>query len=211
MTRWSLNIFFVSFGLICTSFTHLYAEEGSPTHRQLLESKEVENKLEINYDKLKTVLTARGEGIRHKKFAMFNINVYKGKLFFPESMKDIKDPAELLKSKTIAVKINPMRSFAGDKLKEAMTVSYEKNKVDPSSKAQVEFLDLISKNKIEKDQPVFLIGVVNKDTEELHLIMNNLNQIIIGSSGFVKEVFSVWLGEPVDADMAKLKSILINN
>jgi hypothetical protein len=208
MVRLSFNIIFVSFGLICPSFGHLYAADVKPIPESILLINETETDLEINYKLLKTVLKGRSEGIRHKRFTVFNINVYKAKLFFTDDLNETKDAAELLKSKTIAIKINPMRSFAGDKLKEAMTVSYEKNKIDSNSASQVEFLEMISKHKIEKDQPVFLVGVVNKDNEELHLIMNELNKKIIGGPGFVKEVFSVWLGEPVDSDMAKLKNTI---
>lgn len=176
-----------------------------------LELKETAAGLDLNMSEdNKVSLVGKSEGIRHKKIALFNINVYQARLFVPQKDSKLTKSKALLEVSPKAMKINPMRSFSGDKLKEAMLVSYETNKVDASVKAQVEFLGLISKHKIEKNNPVYLVGVTNGDKEELHLIMKNMNEVIQGHKGFLNEVFSVWLGQPVDSDMAKLQNIITN-
>lgn len=176
-----------------------------------LELKETAAGLDLNMSEdNKVSLVGKSEGIRHKKIALFNINVYQARLFVPQKDSKLTKSKALLEVSPKAMKINPMRSFSGDKLKEAMLVSYETNKVDASVKAQVEFLGLISKHKIEKNNPVYLVGVTNGDKEELHLIMKNMNEVIHGHKGFLEEIFSVWLGEPVDSDMQKLQDIITN-
>ncbi len=197
----SLKPLFVNLVFILTTSTYAIA----------IELKETKSGLELKIDeKTKLNLLGKSEGIRHKKVALFNINVYQAKLFFLEKDLLSKDPAVLIQTTPIAIKINPMRSFSGDKLKEAMLVSYEKNVVDPSSNAQEEFLGLISEHKIEKNSPVYLVGIKSKESEDLHLIMQDMNKVIKGPPGFLKEVFSVWLGVPVDQDMKDLQQILVN-
>ncbi len=155
-------------------------------------------------------LSGKTEGIRHKRVALFNINVYKAKLYVDPEFVTVKNASKILALKSKAIKITPMRSFSGKKLKEAMVVSYEKNSVDPTTKAQVEFLSLISANKIKKNQIVYLIGHEGKNQDQLFLVMSSLKKKIQGPKGFLKDVFSVWLGNPVDGDMEKLQNILIN-
>lgn len=201
----------------------------------------LEDKMNIKIDENTTFdLIAKGQGIRHKKFAMFNISVYQGKLFTEEKIKSAK--AFIKSTSNIAIEIIPLRSFGGDKLKEAMVVSYEKNKVDYNSKHQTELLDILSKNKITKNVPVYIIGytknsvlkskpakIKNKELkskqnsskdvandsdvieERIYLKNESSEQLVIGPKGFINEVFSIWLGEPVDADMEKLKSNFFNN
>ncbi len=188
-----------------------------------VEFKELSTDLEVTFAPIKTTvkgktvetenkikLIGRNQGIRHKKVTVFNINVYEARLFFDISKNKITDAAELISSNALAVKLNPLRSFSGDKLKEAMLVSYEKNSIKPDSKAQIKFLDLVSRNKVIKNEPVYLVGQSFEDSDELHLMMKGMDRKIKGPKGFVKEVFSVWLGIPVDKDLEKLKEILIS-
>lgn len=209
------------FGLtfLLTTF-HSVNAQTAKTAKKVEEVKVAPQKLEINEtekgldvkidDKTTLALVGKPEGIRHKKVALFNINVYQAKLFVPAEAAKTKDAAALLATTPKAMKINPMRSFGGDKLKEAMLVSYNVNKVDSNSEAQKEFLGMISKHKIEKNKPVYLIGFTQDGKDELHLIMKDMNEVIKGHSGFVKEIFSVWLGTPVDGDMTKLQEIITN-
>lgn len=197
----SLNCVFINLFFLLTSLYSVNAVQMNETSLGL----------DVNTGGKNVIsLIGRTEAIRHKRIALFNINVYQARLFLPEKEAKNKIAKDLLETFPKAVKINPMRSFSGDRLKEAMLVSYEKNNVSLTSKAQEEFLDLISKHKIQKNNPVYLVGIVNGDKEELHLIMKNMNEVIYGQRGFLEEVFSVWLGKPVDSDMAKLQDIIIN-
>ena len=102
---------------------------------------EVEQKLIFKKDEKTTYsLIGKGEGIRHKKVALFNIKVYKAKLYFEESYVSKTSPVELLSSSVKGIKILPLRTFGGDKLKEALLVSYEKNGIDQNSDYQKAFL-----------------------------------------------------------------------
>lgn len=200
MFRVLINTFFISFLVF-----FLLVQQSQAI--QVVGNKEnIEVELD---DKTKISLRGRGEAIRHKKVALFNIKVYQVRLFFNESLSATKTAKDLISAKEIGVKLNPLRSFGGDKLKEAMLVSYEKNKIDSNSKSQKEFFNIISKHKIEKNVPVYLVGFSKPDGDELHLVMKDINKKIKGHPGFVKEVFSVWLGEPVDADMTKVQDILV--
>ena len=215
---------FFSLTFVLTSFHSVSAQPAKEVKKvdakKTVEPKETVQKLVLREtdkgldikvnDKTSMSLVGKSEGIRHKKVALFNINVYQAKLYVPAESAKIKDAAALLATTPKAMKINPMRSFGGDKLKEAMLVSYEVNKVDPNSESQKEFLGMISKHKIEKNKPVHLVGFTSDGKDELHLIMQDMNEVIKGHSGFVKEVFSVWLGTAVDGDMTKLQEIITN-
>lgn len=205
------NIFVIIAFVLCTNTT-LSAE-----------IKEIDTNLEVKFAPIKTtvkgknvetenkvLLIGRNHGIRHKKVTVFNISVYDARLYFEASKNNITDAESLISSNLLAIKINPLRTFSGDKLKEAMLVSYEKNQIKPDSKAQVEFLDLVSKNQIIKNEPVILVGHSLSDADELHLMMKGIDKKITGPKGFIKEVFSVWLGVPVDKDLEKLKEILVS-
>lgn len=170
---------------------------------------EVEQKLVYKKnDKMSFSLTGKGEGIRHKKVALFNVKVYQAQLFFEDAYATKTSTEELLASPTKGIKILPLRSFGGDKLKEALLISYEKNGINKDSEYQKGFLDLISANKVEKDQPVYLMGITNADKDELIITVKDQTKKVNGPKGFVNEVFKVWLGTPVDVDMVKLQDAL---
>lgn len=193
------QIIFLNFIFLLTTLTLVHA----------FEIKETDNKLEVRHnDKIIYTLTGKNSGIRHKKVTVFNVKVYKAQLFFEEAHLPKTNPKELMQTPVKSVKLHPLRSFGGDKLKEALLVSYEKNKIDPESEAQKKFLDLISQHKVEKDQPVYLVGISGKDKDELVITMKDLTKIVNGPKGFANEVFSVWLGDPVDGDMTKLQKTL---
>ncbi len=173
-------------------------------------SKKNNKDIKVIVQESKVKLFGRNQGIRHKKVAVFSINIYEARMYFEDSKSKTTDPQELANSNYIAIKLKPLRSFSGDKLKEAMLMSYSKNNINGETKAQVEFFEVIAKNKVIKNEPFYLVGVSLKDSDELYLMMKGINQKIVGHKGFIKEVFSVWLGEPVDADLQKLKDTLTN-
>lgn len=212
MMRSGFYTFFLTISLVFNSYS-IFAFEVTELETNLeiqFESPSQKLKSKQPHSKNKIKLIGRNQGVRHKKVTFFNIDVYEARLYFEESKLKIVDPSELINSSQIAIKLKPLRSFGGDKLKEAMIVSYEKNNISPDSKAQIEFLDLVSKNKVIKDEDLYLFGLSLKDQDHLYLMMKGVDAKISGHKGFIKEVFSVWLGEPVDKDLSELKQILIS-
>lgn len=156
-------------------------------------------------------LDLHGEGVRKKKIAFLNISVYKISLFTPTNLVAEKSEFKVLEAPTLAVMMEPLRSFGGDKMKSSIEDSFKTNSVDISAQAHQDFVKLISKSKIKKGEQIFLIGMQNPATkkETLTLKRGDEVQVINGHTGFVKEIFAIWLGKTSDTQLGQLKDQLL--
>lgn len=156
-------------------------------------------------------LDLHGEGVRKKKIAFLNISVYKISLFTPTNLVAEKSEFKVLEAPTLAVMMEPLRSFGGDKMKASIEDSFKTNSVDINAQAHQDFVKLISKSKIKKGEQIFLIGMQNPATkkETLTLKRGDEVQVINGHTGFVKEIFAIWLGKTSDTQLGQLKDQLL--
>lgn len=155
------------------------------------------------------ILKKRGEGIRKKKVAIVNVDVYKIGLYVPDSLMSESNAFTILESPTKGLVMQPLRSFGGDKLKDALLDSYKVNSVDENADAHKKFISLISASKINKGEEIIIFGHKTAGTEHLYIKRKDQFEGIQGHEGFVNQVFAVWLGKPVDKQLEALKQSLL--
>lgn len=155
------------------------------------------------------ILKVKGKGLRHKKITFISIKVYEATLFVTKEALSAKNLSDILNTKKVALSIHPLRSFSGSKMEAATLEAYKANNINTKTVSQKEFISIISKNKVVKDEPILIYGEVQETGDTIFIQQNNVLKKISGPSGFVKDVFSIWLGTPVDDDMKDLKTKLL--
>lgn len=150
-----------------------------------------------------------GEGIRKKKVAIISVDVYKISLYTPEDSLNETNAFKILELPNLSIVMEPLRSFGGDKLKEALLDSYKMNSVDHNQEAHSNFMNLISAAKVNKGEQIIIFGHKTPQAETLYLKRGEQFEAVKGHTGFVNEVFAVWLGKTVDAQLEQVKQSLL--
>lgn len=154
-------------------------------------------------------LKKHGEGIRKKKVAIVNVDVYKITLYTTQELLSERSEFKILASPQKAIVMTPLRSFGGDKLKEALIDSYKVNSIDGEQKSHQDFMKLISTAKIQKAEQIIIFGSKDDKSETLYIKRGEQFEAITGHEGFVNEVFAVWLGKTVDKQLESVKQALL--
>jgi len=161
-------------------------------------------------------LTQVGAGIREKKIVFVNVDVYLAQLFLsnPAQFKalDTKTVDKLGGQKAVALQIHFLRDLSSDKMKSAFEESLKKNNADTKSDLVQEFfkvLDQIKEGK--KGQTLTILGQKISDTEDKLTVEdgNSKTYEITKPTGMIKTIFSIWLGEPTDKELAELQKKLM--
>jgi hypothetical protein len=187
-------------------------------------------KLEAGKDKLEGVSLATsattaqnrklsfvGAGLRAKKVIMVNVNVYVAQLFVADAGKFKKSESEALNSLTaaqpVALQLHFLRDVDAKKVHTSFKEALEANKVDVKKPEIQSVLEAVSQGgEAKKGKTLTLLGVKNPDgTETINYEDANLKtNTVSGPSGFIKDVFSIWLGQPSDDGVARLKASLLH-
>lgn len=157
-----------------------------------------------------------GAGLRAKKVVMVNVNVYVAQLFVADMSKFKKTEAEVLNSVTsaqpVALQMHFLRDVDAEKVQSSFKEALESNKIDLNKPEIQKFLEAVSKGgEAKKGRNLTLVGMKNADgAESVTYEDANMKAVTVdGPAGFIKEVFSIWLGNPSDSGVARLKASLL--
>lgn len=165
-------------------------------------------------------LVTIGAGVRVKKVAILNVKVYVAQLLVgaPAEMdrSDAGAASSILKQKTMALTLDFLRDVDTDKLITAFEDGLRANGINPSQDSETSaFLNAVRKggNASEGDQ--FVIAGEKLQGREGSVEILTIEhpkgkpQSISGQSGFLKKIFSIWLGTPSDSKLQDLKQSLL--
>lgn len=138
-----------------------------------------------------SALTLAGAGLRAKKVVF--INVYVAQLL-------MNDPSRFV------------RTVGSGDVQNAFRDSLLANQVDPDSESVKAFLDAVSAGgDAVNGKTLVIVGEKLADGTEVITFENNQGQAIPihGASGFVKQIFSIWLGKTIDSGLGSLKKTIL--
>ncbi|MNK01104.1 hypothetical protein D3C87_188980 [compost metagenome] len=161
-------------------------------------------------------LTAVGAGLRSKKVVFVNVRVYVGQLFASDIPKFKFSETEALDSihdqKAVAIQLHFLRDVDADNVQKSFKEALTANGVKLDESGVKQFLEAVSSGGEAKEgKALTILGAKLKDGSEVvfyETTSGNVSQIK-GSAGFVKNIFSIWLGKPSDDGVAKLKKSIV--
>jgi hypothetical protein len=196
-----------------TSFAALLTVEPSP---QALEKVPVAKSAVAHVDAQNINLAAVGAGLRGKKVVFVNVKVYVGQLFVADFAKFHRDDKEVLNSlaeqSAAAIQMHFLRSVDADTVQKSFRDSFSANSVNLEDASIKQFLDAVKNGGAAEDKKnLTILGVKGADGTETIYYENSAEKVsqIKGSAGFIKNVFSIWLGKPSDDGVAQLKKSML--
>lgn len=161
-------------------------------------------------------MTSIGTGLRQKKVVFMTFKVYVGQLFVSNPEKFKKSETEALASlkeqKAVAMQLHFLRGVDAPDVQKSFAASLKKNNIDMESAAMKQFLDAVNKGgKAIDGKTLTILGAKLKDGSEVIYYENSHGESseIKGSAGLISSIFSIWLGTPVDDEVATLKKSLL--
>lgn len=160
-------------------------------------------------------LSLIGAGLRQKKVLISNVKVYLAELYSAEPNKIVKSSEQILNSleasSTIAMQLTFLRSVEAEKVQVSFRDALVANNVNLDEPAIATLLSNVVKGGDAKDKGT-LTFVVNKNTDGSETLYYETTEGIISSvtgSQLSKKVFSMWVGEPADDGLKKLKEEIL--
>lgn len=163
-----------------------------------------------------TKLTFVGAGLRAKKILLINVKVYIAQLFVADVSKLKKSEAEALSSLTaaqpVAMQLHFLRDVDAGKVQGAFREAMEANKIDLKKPEVQKFLEAVKNGGEAKEgKTLTLLGIKNPDGTETVTYEDANGKVasVSGAAGVLRDVFSIWLGQPSDDGVARLKASLL--
>lgn len=156
-----------------------------------------------------------GAGLRYKKVALFKADVYVGELFVnaPEKFVKTREGAlDSLKSqKAAAIRMTFLRDVTGEKVSGSFKDGLEENKVEISGDVKA-FLEAVKNGgESKKGSTLVLLGEFLPGSKEAVSWENGAGNVttISGGDGFLRSIFSIWLGEIDDSGLESLRDEML--
>lgn len=164
----------------------------------------------------KSALTAIGAGLRKKKVAIVKVNVYVAQLLGSDAAKFKRDMNKALESidamKAVAIQMNFLRTVDAETVEKSYMDSLEKNNVNLAAPAIRAFLNAVKNGGEAVDgKTLVILGEKLADGAEAVTYENTKGDAVTvrGEAGFVKAIFSIWLGNTTDAQLEDLKKSIV--
>ena len=163
-----------------------------------------------------SVLTSAGAGLRAKKVVFVNVHVYVAQLLMNDPSRFVRTDSGALESldneATVVVQMSFVRTVGSNEVQNAFRDSLVANQIDPESESIKAFLAAVSAGgDASNGKALTLVGEKLADGSEVVTYENNQGEAtsIHSGAGFVKQVFSIWLGETTDGGLASLKKSIL--
>jgi hypothetical protein len=161
-------------------------------------------------------LTLVGKGTRTKKVFLFNVDVYECQFlvsdkpaFQSDLGKKVNPLDAVAKMDKAELRLKFLRNVSAAKIKDSFLDALEANKVNPKSANMAAFLKKIEDAPSFDEGKTVTLGADFKagtlrfvDTKGIETLMQ------VGAQD-VRNVFSIWLGNPADGGLETLKSALL--
>ena len=162
------------------------------------------------------ILTSVGAGLRAKKVVFVNVKVYVGELFVSDIAKLNRAEASALDSvatqSAAAFQLHFLRKVDAETVLKSFKESFVMNSIsteDPSIKQLLEAVK--NGGAAEEGKTLTVFATKNADNTEsvTYESASGKTSTITGPQGFMKNVFSLWLGKPSDDGVAALKTSIL--
>ena len=161
-------------------------------------------------------LSPVGYGVRIKHVFVVNAKVYVAELFATDQTKFTHTVAGALSSldgeKVVAMKLSFLRDVEESKIRASFREGLLANKVDITNADIRGFMDAVmAAGDIREGAFFAIIGEHLEGGKEAITFENSKGKAstVIGAPGFIRQIFSIWLGESADDGLTELKKSLI--
>lgn len=160
-------------------------------------------------------LTQVAAGLRQKKVLVANVKVYVAELYVSEPQKLNKSADHILHSlatmNTVAMQLTFMRNVEADKVQISFRDALVANGINLEEPAIKQLLEYVIKGGEAKEGKTltFLINKNSDNTETLYYAANDDVVNSVTGLDLIKKVFSMWLGEPADDGLKRLKEEML--
>lgn len=169
-----------------------------------------------NVDGANQTLTLLGAGLRSKKVAIVWAKVYVAQAFaqMPDAFvrEDAKALASIEAVGTVAMQLKFLRTVDAGTVTNSFRDAFYANSVDVNKKEIAAFLEAVAAGGDALDGSTLTVRgrkLADGMEEIAYEDSRGAVKTLIGPAGFLKEVFGLWYGNPVDAGLANLKAALI--
>lgn len=170
----------------------------------------------VNTDGKDVAVGVIGAGLRTKKVLIANVKVYVAELLSSDSSKFVRNDAEALKSlelsTTIALRLNFVRSVEAEKVQVSFRDALTANSVDLKDPAIDAFLKAVSAGgEATEGKALTIVTQKSADGSEAVFYEDTAGKVtkVPGNKGLSRNIMSIWLGNPADGGIEKLKEQLI--
>lgn len=184
------------------------------TANNIINTKGTEATVQVEGQSFK--LSEVGKGLRRKPVSAVNMDFYKGELFVSDPRTFMRSDsgalASLDKQKAVALQLHFLRPVDSVIVQESLKKALQKNSVniaDPSVKL---FMNaLVQGGNVKENLVMSLVGTRMADGSEVisYETSDGASNVVTGSRGFIRDVFSIWLGKPEDAGLQEFKHELL--
>lgn len=155
-----------------------------------------------------------GAGLRSKKVLLMNVKVYVGEFFVADATKLNKTDAvkSLASAAPAMIQMHFLRDVDAAKVQDSFKEALEANKIDLKKSEIQKFLEAVKTGgEAKKGKSLSIFAFKKGDGSEVvtYEDSNSKATTIVGGAGFLQDIFSIWLGKPSDAGVAKLKEDLL--
>lgn len=204
--------------ITCLSFLLTFTAQAAllepSTSDKTLEGVKLAEKADVLVGKKKQGLTMVGAGLRYKKVVFVKAKVYVGQLFVSNPAKFERTEAgaldSLSHSNTIAMQMTFLRDVDAKTVQEAFSGALKENEVKETG-AVAKFLDAVKAGGGAKDGKALVVMGVRSPAGETVTYEDADGKVVTinGGAGFIRDVFSLWLGKPADSGVENLKKEIL--
>ncbi len=164
-------------------------------------------------------LASAGAGLRKKTIAQ--VKVYVGQLYV-SNLDRFRDPNLTplnsldFNDMTVALQMTMVHKGTTDQLSEGFVDGFKSNKIDPTATPYSTLVSSVREagpiNVDDGTQTLTLVGRRLVDGSEEIVYENSetgKTMSVKGTKGFIKNVYSIWLGEPADNGLVNLKKAFV--
>ncbi len=157
-----------------------------------------------------------GAGLRQKKVAVVKVKVYVGELLSSDASKFVRNDAEALnsidQSRTIAYRLNFVRSVDAPTVQTSFAEAFKVNNVDVTKPEMAQFLSAVKNGgDANAGKSLTIVAQKNADKTETVYYEDSNGQVtkISGPQGFSKSVLVICLGKGADVGVDELRAQIV--
>jgi len=192
-----------------------FSEAKEVAGDELLEGQKILERLVLSGSGKDLPLESLGKAIRHKPLFLVNVKVYVAQLFGadPKSFAGTNSESalnSLVFSPAMAMRMTFLRTVSGARIEESFRKACEANGIDPSEGSFSRFLAIVKAGLyVKKGDSILVWGLKENGKDVVFYRVGGKTERVEGESGFLRQVFSLWLGKPVDSGMEKLQKEIL--
>jgi hypothetical protein len=183
---------------------------------KVIESVAITQEASVTIENQSIPVAIIGAGLRQKKVALAKVKVYVAELLSSDASKFVRNDAEALssldQSRTIAYRLNFVRSVDAPTVQASFADAFKVNNIDITKPEMAQFLSAVKTGgDANAGKSLTIVAQKNADLTESVFYEDSNGKVteINGPQGFAKSIFVIGLGKGADAGVDELRAQII--